>query len=694
MNIRYNNAMLIQEIGQATSSIMGIHELPKTVLQLMEKRLDFDRGMIMLANREKTRLLFSGGYGYVREQEDILRETEFHLDRPQSKGVFVVAFRDQKPFLVNDIMNNAKNLSERSLEFAKQLEAHSFICVPIVYEKETLGILAVDNVTTKRPLTQSDLSLLLGVASQTALNMVQTTSFQKLQESEEKYRDLVENANSIILRRDTDGIITFINEFAQKFFGYPEDEIIGKNIKGTILPDTEATVEYLKGLMKELERNPAEQLVLERENRRRNGESVWIAWTFRPIFDSSGHLSEILSIGNDVTELKRAEQEKKDLEAQLVGAQKMEAVGTLAGGIAHDFNNILQAIFGYTQILMLGKDENHPDYKKLAAIENSAQKASELTKRLLIFSRKVESQLRPVDLNHDVLQVSTMLERTIPKMIEIRLDLAEDLSIVKADSVQLEQIMMNLGVNARDAMPTGGRLSFETRNVYLDDHFCSLNVGSIPGEYVLLSVSDTGQGMEKEVEEHIFEPFFTTKELGKGTGLGLAMVYGIVKNHGGYIACDSEPGRGTTFNIYLPVVEEEASREERSKIELPIGRGEESILLVDDEESIVEVGRELLESYGYAVMTASDGESALEVYSKKYNQIDLVILDLSMPVMGGQQCLEGILKIEPEAKVIIASGYAVAGNTRDSFEHSAKGFISKPYNVSEILKTVREVLDS
>ena len=293
------------------------------------------------------------------------------------------------------------------------------------------------------------------------------------------------------------GNITFFNEFAQKFFGYAEDEILGKNVLGTILPDTESTKRDIKGLTKILQKDPERQIVSEDENILRSGESVWIAWTYKPIFDGNKQLKEILCIGNDITELKRSAQEKKTLEAQLQGAQKMEAIGTLAGGIAHDFNNILQAIIGYTQILLMGKDSSDPDHEKLEAIETSAQRASELTKRLLIFGRKVESQLRPVDLNQEVVQVSKMLERTIPKMINIEIKLADNLKVINADPVQIEQIMMNMGVNARDAMPDGGKLIFETKNVTLDEEYCKNHLGCSPGEYVLLKVSDTGHGMDK-----------------------------------------------------------------------------------------------------------------------------------------------------------------------------------------------------
>lgn len=694
MNIRYNNALLIQEIGQATSKILDISVLIKTVVKAIEKRLDFDRGMIMLANQDKTRLIYAGGYGYSKKQERLMQGTEFHLDKPKSKGVFVVAFKKQKPLLLNDIEESGKDFSSRTLQVAKQMGVQSLICVPIVHEKGSLGILTVDNVKSKRRLTQSDMNLLMGVASQTAVNIIEAISFQKLQESEKKYRDLVENANSIILRRNTKGEITFFNEFAQKFFGYAENEIIGKNVLGTILPDTESAKNDFEILVKTLQKDPDRQIVSEDKNILRSGESVWVAWTYKPIFDSSGQLTEILCIGNDITELKNAAEEKKTLEAQLQGAQKMEAIGTLAGGIAHDFNNILQAIIGYTQILLMGKELDNPDHEKLEAIEASAQRASELTKRLLIFGRKVESELRPVDLNQEVVQVSKMLERTIPKMIKIELNLAEGLQVTNGDPVQIEQIMMNMGVNARDAMPDGGKLFFETKNVILDEKFCNNHLGANPGEYVLLKISDTGHGMNKELQEHIFEPFFTTKETGKGTGLGLAMVYGIVKSHGGYITCMSEPDKGTAFSIYFPIIESKLGSQKSKETEVSIKRGTETILLVDDEESIRQLGEEMLGSFGYKVLTASDGEGALELYEKENEHVDLVILDLSMPGMGGKRCLEKLVEMNPHVKVIIASGYSFNGPSKDSIDAGARGFVGKPYEVKQMLQVIREVIDN
>jgi PAS domain S-box-containing protein len=821
MDIRYRNVLLIKEIGQATSTTMDTGELVNTVVNAMEKRLDFDRGMLMLANKNETRLVYRAGYGYSGEQEKFLQQTEFHLDNPESKGVFVLSFKEQKPFLINDIAEIEEAFSKRSLELAKQMGVRALICVPIVYEKKSLGILAIDNTKSKRFLTQSDMSLLMGVASQTAINIFEAMSFQKLQESEEKYRtilesieegyfevdlpgnltffndslckvlgysrkelsglnnrqytspktarkmylifkeiyrtgnpamisdyevirkneknphvveisaslirdssgssigfrgivrdvterrraeealreseekyrELVENANSIILRRDTEGKITFFNEFAQKFFGYTENEILGKNMRGTILPNTESAKRDLGKLVNSLKQDPERQFISEDENILRNGGTVWITWTYKPIFDKDGNLTEVLCIGNDITELKRAEYEKKDLEAQLQVAQKMEAVGTLAGGIAHDFNNILQSIFSYTQILLMKKEPDHPDCSRIEAIIKSVKRASDLTKRLLIFSRKVKSKLRPMDLNQEVMQIVKMLDRMITKMISIEIKLAGNLKSVNADPVQIEQIMMNLGVNARDAMPDGGNLIFETENITLDSKFCKTHLGTTPGEYVLLSVSDTGHGMNEEIQRHIFEPFFTTKEAGKGTGLGLAMVYGIVKSHGGYITCKSEPGQGTAFRIYFPAIETKIQEPELKEAQLPVKGGRETILLVDDEESIRKPGEEMLASVGYKVLTAPDGESALEVFSKQHENIALIILDLILPGIGGKQCLKEILKVNPRARVIVTSGYSADGSAKETIESKAKGFVSKPYDGREMLSLVRKVLD-
>jgi CheY-like chemotaxis protein len=349
---------------------------------------------------------------------------------------------------------------------------------------------------------------------------------------------------------------------------------------------------------------------------------------------------------------------------------------------------------GFSELLLTEKDEQDPSYADLQKINEAAQKGADLVKRLLAFSRKAEIKLRPLNLNYQIEQLQEMLNRVIPKMIAIELNLADGLSRVNADPTQMDQVLMNLAVNAKDAMPERGKLAIETSNVVLDEEYARTHLGVKPGAYVLLSLSDTGHGMDKETLSHIFEPFYTTKEAGKGTGLGLAMVYGIVKQHGGYITCYSEPGQGTTFKIYLPVLAGTGDQLETAAREATPRGGTETVLLVDDEEFVRDLGKQILERSGYAVLTADNGKEALSIYSKERDKISLVILDLIMPEMGGKQCLEELLKIDPQIRVLIASGFAENGRTKEAIETGARGFVGKPYNMKGMLQAVREVLDA
>jgi len=385
--------------------------------------------------------------------------------------------------------------------------------------------------------------------------------------------------------------------------------------------------------------------------------------------------------------------EPKSLRSQLIQAQKMEAIGTLAGGIAHDFNNMLTVILGYGEILLAEKKPGDPDREDLERIVHAAQSGADLVRMLLTFSRRIEPQLRPVNLNHLMDHVKKMLSRMVPKMIDIDLRLAEKLEAVNADPAQVEQVLVNLAVNARDAMPDGGRFTVETSSLILDDEYCRAHVDVTPGRYVMLAVSDTGHGMDRETLAHVFEPFFTTKEAGRGTGLGLSMVYGIVKQHRGHITCYSQPGVGTEFKVYFPVKEEPAAFTEKAADEqLPSGGGE-TVLLVDDEESIRELGTKILRHAGYEVLTATNGREGVDVYHRGRSRIALVVLDLIMPEMGGRRCLEQLLAIDPRVKVVIASGYTANGPLKAAIESGAKAHVRKPFNMKEFLETVRKVLD-
>lgn len=429
--------------------------------------------------------------------------------------------------------------------------------------------------------------------------------------------------------------------------------------------------------------------------RQNDRQERWVHDVGRLENDAQGRPARLVGTIMDITERKRLEQEQEKLRAQLFQAQKMEILGTLAGGVAHDFNNLLQIMIGNVQLLLQKKSQDDPDVARLNILEKNIDRAAQLVRQLLLFSRKADIRLKRVDLNLEIRETVRMLERTLPKMITVVLQFAEQLWPIQADPVQVEQVLLNLGSNAASAMPDGGRLMVETANVDLDPDFARRYLDLAPGPYVLISVSDTGCGMDKAVLERIFEPFFTTKEIGKGTGLGLSTVYGIVKQHGGHILCYSEPNLGTTFKIYWPAFPRDGALESCAVPEHGEQQGcSETILVVDDETAILELASEVLTSCGYAVFTATSAEEALAVYAGKARSIDMVILDLNMPGLGGRQGLEELLDLDPGARVLVASGYSDAKQIQAILEAGAVGFIGKPYQLAELTAKIREVLDS
>ena len=492
----------------------------------------------------------------------------------------------------------------------------------------------------------------------------------------------VEQAAEAIVVTDAAGTIKYVNPAKERISGYSREELLGKNTR--ILKSGEHDAAFYRNLWDTVTAGNvwSGRFV----NRRKDGLLYHEEATISPVKDASGKIVNYVAVKRDITE-------HLELSKQLQQAQKMEAIGTLAGGIAHDFNNVLQVTLGYSELL-LGDEDLPPHCRSdLKKINESARRGADLVARLLTFSRKTEINPQPLNLNRRITELRKMLERTIPRMIEIKLSLSERLDTINADPTQIDQVLMNLAVNARDAMPEGGQFLLETSNLRLDEEYAKAHLEARPGKYVLLTVTDNGLGMDKDTLEHIFEPFYTTKAVGEGTGLGLAMVHGIVKQHGGHIWCYSEPGHGTTFRIYFPALVSDEEEEPTKSSPLPRG-GSETILLVDDEELIRELGARILTKAGYKVITASNGREALEVYKTRKGEISLVILDLIMPEMGGKQCLQALLTLAPSLKVVIASGFSANGHTRDALASGAKGFVNKPYDLREVQQVVRDVLDA
>jgi PAS domain S-box-containing protein len=404
--------------------------------------------------------------------------------------------------------------------------------------------------------------------------------------------------------------------------------------------------------------------------------------------------NRILVIYNDLTERKRAEETLRQTEEQLRQAQKMEAIGQLAGGVAHDFNNLLTVIHGYSELILTSLDESSHLRQDVREIMHASERASSLTHQLLAFSRKQVLQPKVLDLNAHVSDMDKMLRRMIGENIELVTLLAKDLGRIKADPGQIEQVILNLAVNARDAMPNGGKLTIETANAELDEGYARTHITVIPGRYVMLSVSDTGVGMPPEVRERIFEPFFTTKENGKGTGLGLSTVYGIIKQSGGNIWVYSEPGLGTTFKIYLPRIEEDTQSLKPSAVSTKSLQGSETILLVEDEEIVRKLACTILQKNGYKVLEAPNGEEALRiVQGQNGNPIHLLVTDVVMPGMSGRQLADQLARLRPEMKILYISGYTDNAIVHHGVLDAGMSYIQKPFTMEGLARKVREVLD-
>jgi two-component system cell cycle sensor histidine kinase/response regulator CckA len=504
---------------------------------------------------------------------------------------------------------------------------------------------------------------------------------EELQESEAHFRSLVHDAPYGIYRVTLDGWLLEVNPALVRMLGYEtEAELLRCNMEKDVYSDARARQRLIENY-----RQKPDFRELEAEWRRKDGKIIIVRMTGHPILRRDNSLDYFEVFAEDITE-------RRTLERQLLQSQKMEAIGRLAGGVAHDFNNLLGVILGHSDILGQQIEANEGLRKSVGAIQYAAERAAALTMQLLAFSRKQIIEPTVIDLNTTVREIEKMLHRVIGEDIELAIKLQPELGRVKADVGQLSQVLLNLAVNSRDAMPNGGKLVIETANAQLDETYARQHLGAKLGQYVMLAVSDTGIGMDSETLSHIFEPFFTTKETGKGTGLGLSMVYGIVKQSSGYIMAYSEPGRGTTFKIYFPRTEESVSLHKKAEEVIP--RGSETILVVEDEPALREMTCVLLEDAGYTVLESSGVEHALETAKDVRRTIDLLLTDVVMPRLDGRELANQMVALRPNLKVLYMSGY-----TDDVILHrgvSTQGalLVQKPFTKSTLLRKVRETLDS
>ena len=516
---------------------------------------------------------------------------------------------------------------------------------------------------------------------------------EKLEWSESRYRRLVENSPDIIYALDEAGNFTFISNAAERLLGVDRQQLISKHYNTVIHQDDREKARWLFN-----ERRTGQRSTMGVELRlisfEKNGESksdevrhLTIELNSTGIYDKdvkdrSKRFLGTSGVARDISDRKR-------LETQLRHAQKMEAVGTLAGGIAHDFNNLLMGIQGYASLMLIKTDPEHPHYKNLSSIEHLVQNGADLTKQLLGFARDGKYHVKSTNMNDIARNTLRMFGRT-KKEISIDEDYEESIWPVEVDQGQLQQVLLNILVNAGQAMPGGGDLTLVTKNVSLDAQDAKA-FGLRPARYVRISISDTGVGIDDGTRQRIFEPFFTTKEFGHGTGLGLASAYGIIKNHQGIIDVESRVGEGTTFHIYLPA-SEKLQRDEKPFFDRH-HNGPETVLLVDDEDFILKVGSEILHELGYKVLTASSGKEAIEIYSANKEKIDVVVLDMIMPGMGGGETYDNIKALKLDVKVLLSSGYSIMGEASAILNRGCQGFIQKPFTMKSFSEKLREILD-
>nr|HDN00597.1 PAS domain S-box protein [Deltaproteobacteria bacterium] len=536
---------------------------------------------------------------------------------------------------------------------------------------------------------------------------------EALCETEEKYKKVVEySLTGVFIHQD--GKYVFVNDKFAQIHGYAPEELLGKEYLTLVPPDER---EKLAQIVSKRMEGAFVPFQYEVQRLRKDGEIIWCEMMANCIEYGGrsaimGNIIEITDrrqaeralqvaydqsiiyaheLKEEMEEHKRVEEEKRKLEAQLLHAQKMESIGTLAGGVAHDFNNLLMGIQGYASLVLNDLDKTHPHYRWLKSIEDQVKSGAGLTRQLLGFAMGGKYNVRPTDINEIVKKSLSMFGRT-KKEITVIEKYEQDPWTVEVDRGQIEQVLLNLYVNAWQAMPAGGYLYLETSNITLDESDTK-PYGLRAGRYVHISVTDTGTGMDEVTRQMIFDPFFTTKEKGWGTGLGLASAYGIIKNHGGIINVNSLKGQGSTFNIYLPAVETVLDDKKSVVIEEGLKRGSETILLIDDEKIIIDVGKELLRKLGYKVLSAGGGREAIDVLKINKDKIDLMILDMIMPIMGGGEVYKRIKQISPDVKVLLSSGYSINGEASEILKRGCNGFIQKPFSIKDLSKKIRDILD-
>ena len=659
----------LYRVAEKSSSVHDVQQFFAAVHAIVNE-LMYARNLYIALYDAETDLVH---YPYFVDEYDTAPPSQ-----KRGRGLTDYLIRTGEPLLATpEVLQALEDKGEVARKGSRSLD---WMGIPLKVGNHTFGALAVQTYSKNIRYGERDKEILTFVARQLASAVEIKRNEQATRRSEARYRSLVQSSVYGIYRSSLDGKFLDVNAALITMLGYGSaEEVLSLDPQTQVFAQAEEHTRLFEEF-----RRTGRLDGMEVKWKRKDGSAITVRISGRAVSSADEPADVLEAIAEDVTD-------RRLLEDQFRQAQKMEAVGRLAGGVAHDFNNLLMVISGYTEVILSKLEVDHPLHEKGRAIQQAADRATTLTRQLLAFSRKQLLELKVVDVNTIVEDMERLLRPLIGENIELITRLASEAGHTRADAGQLEQVLMNLVVNAKDAMPDGGKIIIQTQNINADEGHRRGPTFIRPGSYVLLSVTDTGMGMDKETQSRIFEPFFTTKELGKGTGLGLSTVYGIVKQSGGYVLVQSEVGHGSTFQIYLPRVEEAAPSHDAPAPHAAAG-GNETVLLVEDEDSVRGLVRDTLVGKGYRVVEAANGEAGLEMAAQYQDQIDLVITDVVMPGMGGREMVTRLSKTHPHIKVLYLSGYTEDTVVAEGDAEGGTAFLQKPFTLLHLSRKVREVL--
>jgi PAS domain S-box-containing protein len=679
-NLQLRETVAIYELAQVITQTLDPQAVVNKLADAVVTQTDADQVSVLLPVNDGSGELYVAA---VRgDRRDHLLGQRVPLDHTISGWVA----REREPLILEGEIND-----DRFRPLWPHPEITSSISIPLLVAHKVVGTLNINALERLRPFTVAQMKVLMILAATAAAALESASLYTQVRQAEEKYRSIFENAVEGIFQATPDQQLLTVNPSMARILGYesPRELIADFNATGRKLWLDPQTTDRIKAALDSA--GLVEALPI--ETARKNGDTIWLSLNLRLVKDERGVTIYREGTIEDITARMEAESQRKQLEQQLRQSQKMEAIGQLAGGVAHDFNNLLTAINGYSSLALqrAAPDDRIRGY--LEEIKKAGERAANLTRQLLAFGRK--QMLKPIllNLNDVVSEMSKMLRRLIGEDICFDARFDPELKHIRADPGQIEQVLVNLVVNSRDAMPHGGTLRIETANFEIDHEFASRHLGLMPGKYVVLTVSDDGCGMDEETKARIFEPFFTTKEKGRGTGLGLSTVYGIVKQSGGNVWVYSEPGDGTVFKVFLPQFQQQSESPTKPSIDLVPPRGSETILLVEDEDVVRGLARQILEQAGYHVLDARGGEEAIRLCRKLRGPIDLLLTDVVMPETSGKEVADRLTKLRPATRVLYMSGYTDDAIVHHGVLDSDVEFIQKPFTPVALAKKVREVLD-